>query len=325
MLDAARRTERAFSVVAEHCREAGIAVAAAADPNGTCLIGPEMTELFTTAGQLEAKRTTTNPDMAGLITHLLATAGVAAGDTVGVAASGSFPALLVATLTAVAALDAVPRTILSPGASSWGMTRPEFDLLDLHALLVERGVFRVPPAAASLGGGDDVGREFEPAVRARLARKIEGSGIRFIDEPDLAANVAERLRIYGRVVALVNIGGSDAALGRSPQILKVPAGLSLDLAGRMAMPPPSQRGVVFGLAAAGVPVIHLLHIRGLVLRYGLAWDPVPLPHAGTTRLRAAGRRGGTTVWLVLAGWLAGVALVALVPVSPRATPRAARS
>ncbi len=310
MRAAARTMERALDVTAAHCREVGIAVNALADPNATCLIGPEMSELFTTAGQLEAKRTTTNPDVAGLVTHLLEEAGVSAGDTVAVAASGSFPALMIATLAAVESLDAVPITILSTGASSWGATRPEFDLLDLHRLLLERGVLRVPIAAASLGGSHDVGREFEPDVRDRLARKIADRGIRFIDEPDLAVNVAARMRIYGHRVAFVNIGGSDVSLGTSPEILKVPAGLSLDLADHLEPPPSEQRGLVFAMAAAHVPVIHLLHVRGLVLRFGLPWDPIPLPRAGTTRLREAGRAGSVGFWLIAVGWMAGLGVAA---------------
>lgn len=317
MLEASRRTERALAVVAAHCREAGIAVNEVADPNGTCLIGPEMSELFTTAGQLEAKRTTTNPDMAGVVTHLLEEAGVSAGDRVAVAASGSFPALMVATLEGVESLGASPVTILSPGASSWGATRPDFDLLDLYELLREHGVLSAAIAAASLGGSHDVGREFEPEVRSRLARKIADRGIRFLDEPDLATNVTERMRIYDRPDAFVNIGGSDASLGTSPEILKVPAGLSLDLASRLTLPPPDERGVVFAMAAARVPVVHLLHVRGLALRFGLPWDPIPLPDAGTTRLRETGRGRSRGFWLVLALWLGGLAAAAFAAPGPR--------
>jgi poly-gamma-glutamate system protein len=312
MLEAARTMERALDAAAAHCRASGSAVNEGADPNGTCLIGPEMSELFTTAGQLEAKRTTTNPDLAGLVTHLLGEAGVSAGDTVAVAASGSFPALMIAAIAAVESLGAMPVTILSPGASSWGATRPDFDLLDLHELLRERGILRTPVAAASLGGSDDVGREFEPEVRSRVARKFADRGIRFLDEPDLAANVAARMRIYGRAVAYVNIGGSDASLGTSPEILKVPAGLSLDLAARLTLPPPEQRGVLFAMAAAGVPVVHLLHVRGLALRFGIPWDPIPLPPAGTTRLREDARGRGTGFWLLTLAWLGALGALAFI-------------
>ena len=34
------------------------------------------------------------------------------------------------------------------------------------------------------------------------------------------------------------------------------------------------------MAALDIPVIHLLFVHGLVKKYGLAWDPVPLPQPG---------------------------------------------
>jgi len=50
------------------------------------------------------------------------------------------------------------------------------------------------------------------------------------------------------------------------------------------LPPLGNRGVIFEMASRKIPVIHLLFIRGLVERYGLSWDPVPLPSPGKERL-----------------------------------------
>jgi hypothetical protein len=46
------------------------------------------------------------------------------------------------------------------------------------------------------------------------------------------------------------------------------------------IPPPSRRGMIFEMAARRVPVVHLLYIKGICDRYGLPWDPEPLPEAG---------------------------------------------
>jgi hypothetical protein len=49
-------------------------------------------------------------------------------------------------------------------------------------------------------------------------------------------------------------------------------------------------GVVFAMAKRHIPVIHLLHIKGLVLKYGLPWDPTPLPkipEAGSLQFHSA--------------------------------------
>ena len=176
MLEAANRMQRAIAVTAEYCDSAGIAVDGSLDLNHTCMIGPEYTPLFTTLGQLEAKRTTVNPDVAALIIHLLDQAGVEAGDTVAVGASASFPALLIATQAAVEAMHVHPKIVLSLGASSYGATRPEFNLLEIHELLLRENVLVTPAVAVSLGGEADTGAEFDPALRAGLARQIEAYG-----------------------------------------------------------------------------------------------------------------------------------------------------
>lgn len=306
MRQAAHRMERAIAAVARYSERVGIPIDESLDPNRTGLIGPELAPLFTTLGQLEAKRTTTNPDMAGLLVHLLRRAGVSTGDTIAIGGSASFPALMIATTAAAEALGAYPVTILSLGASSYGATRPELNLLDISQLLVREGIVSTAPAAVSLGGEDDVGAEFDPAVRDRLLRQIRASGIDVVDEPDLRRNVARRMAIYGRPAAFVNIGGADANLGSSPLVLRVEPGLNTDL----ALPAADERGVLFEMVAEGVPVIHLLHIRGLALRYGLSWDPVPLPEPGTSRLRDEAGARGVRFWLITAAYFAALAVIA---------------
>jgi poly-gamma-glutamate system protein len=322
MRAAAERMAAALEVVGAH-RKGGSAAGAPdprADPNRTGLIGPEYAELFTTLGHLEAKRTTTNPDVAGLMAHLLAEAGVGAGDRVAVGASGSFPALLVATLTATEALGAEPVAVLSLGASSHGLTDPAFDLLHLHQLLLDEGVVRSPPAAASLGGARDAGEDFEPEVRGRLLERVRESGVPLILETDPARAVARRMEIWGGptvggatgqvpVAAFVNIGGADANVGTSPTILSLGPGLHAPEG--IPLPPAAQRGALHATAEAGVPVIHLLDVGSLATRHGLPWDPVPLPAPASARLTRGGD-GASPTLLVIAGlWLAAMAALAV--------------
>ncbi len=306
MLTAAERMHDALAVASRFCREEGIPMETLADPNRTCLVGPEFGELFTTVGQLEAKRTSLVPDMAGLLVHLLREAGVAAGDTVAVGASGSFPGLMIATVAAVEALGAHPRVVLSLGSSSFGATRLEFHLLHLYLLLEEEGIFSTPPAAVSLGGAGDAGLQFDPEVRARAIRDVERSGLLLLMEQDLPSSVAGRMALYSdRVSAFVNIGGTDTNLGRSPRVLGLPPGL----VEAVRLPPAEERGVLYEMVLRGIPVIHLLHIRGLAMRYGLPWDPMPLPAPGSTSLRDDSRGKGPVFWLLTVAYLAALALV----------------
>jgi poly-gamma-glutamate system protein len=317
MLFAAGRMAEGIERTGAYCRERGIPVDRIRDPSGSCLIGPDYTPLVTSLGQLEAKRTTVNPDVAGLLVHLLSQVGVSEGDTVAIGASGSFPGFLLATLVAVEALGAEPVTILSLGASSYGATRPDLHLLDLHDLWRGEGILESRVGALSLGGADDVGGEFEEELRDGLIQQIQADGISLIDEPVLPSNVAQRVNRYGDAVVFVNVGGAQANMGTSPRVLGVPPGLSMVL----EPPPPEERGVLFEMAARGVPVIHLLHVRGLALKHGLPWDPIPLPAPGATLLQTGERAGGLPFWLLTGGYLSSLILLLLAPMTVRRPPQ----
>lgn len=299
--------EQAIQAVRERRKQAGARLDPAIDPNRTGLIGPEYTPLTTTLGELEAKRSTTNPNVAGYIVYLLCKAGVKRGDSVAIGSSGSFPALMVASLAAAGAMDVHPVTILSLGASSYGATDPDFNLLDIYDVLASKGISSAEPAAASLGGEKDVGLDFDSTVRDRLISRIQAAGVPLLHEPDLAKNVSERLKIYEHgaprgIAAFINSGGGYANLGTSSLVLRVRPGLNTDL----SLPPPAERGVLFEMAARKVPVIHLLFIKGLVTEAGLPWDPIPLPKPAPLRLPGAER--GTGFWLVTAAYF-GLLLV----------------
>jgi poly-gamma-glutamate system protein len=277
-LRAARLMGHAVQVVAAERGRGGNSFEPSSDPNRTGLIGPQDSPIVTTVGELEAKRTTTNPNMAGLVATLLQQAGVKAGDSVAIGSSGSFPALLVASLAAAKAMDVQPVVILSLGASSYGATDPRFDLLDIFTLLRRERICTEAPAGVSLGGDKDVGLEFDAGTRDRLAKRIRASGFLFLHEPDLRRNVAERMSLYrsaarGKIAAFINSGGGFANLGTSRLVLDVKPGLNTLL----QQPPAAERGVLFEMAASNIPVIHLLYIKGLALQAGLPWDPIPLP------------------------------------------------
>jgi poly-gamma-glutamate system protein len=282
MVEAAGLMGRAEGALRD-CRERlAIPIDPAADPNRTGLIGVERSVITTSAGRLEAKRTTADPAFAGLVVSLLREAGVRRGDVIAVGASGSFPALIVATLSAAKVLGVEPLVISSLGASEWGANIPSFSWLEMEDCLRGKGILDVRPIARAIGGDEDVGRDMAPEGRDLLAARIRAAGATLVDEPDLERNVARRMALYraaagARTIrAFVNIGGSWANMGTDPDVLKLEPGRTR----RVVVPPPSRRGVIQAMAASGIPVIHLLNVRGLCERYGLAWDPRPLPRAG---------------------------------------------
>lgn len=300
MIKAAQIMEQAILTISAYCEQHAIQIDEVIDPNRTGLIGSEISPIATTLGNLEAKRTTTNPDFAAVIVQLLEQIGVSKGDTIAIGCSGSFPALMVASLAAAKAMEVHPIIIISMGSSSFGATNPDFNLLHSYEVLLQERIFDVKPAAISLGGDHDIGRDFDPIVRKKLIGQISHSGIPFIFEADLQKNVNQRMKIYRgdseqrKIAAFINSGGSFANIGTSEMVLKLKPGFNE----KMLIPSKEQRGMLFEMAARDIATIHLLYVRGLALKYGLPWDPIPLPKAGENELLLARSYGNFKFWLI---------------------------
>ena len=287
------KMEEASSVMAEstkiicRCRmNKDIAIDPSVDVNKTGLIGVNYSPMTTSIGNLEAKRTTTNPNLAALVVFLFKKAGVGQGDTVAVGASGSFPALIVAVLSAAKVLDLNVLMICSLGASQWGADLPDFHWLDMYDCLEKNEILSARLVALSLGGEQDIGEGMPEGTRNHLIKDIQRKKVPFLQEPDLFRNVRKRMELFrsaagGRPIkAYANIGGGWARMGEDTEILRLKPGIV-----RVErVPAAGKRGMIFEMASAGIPVIHLLYIKGLIENHGLPWDPVPLPEPGKGRL-----------------------------------------
>jgi poly-gamma-glutamate system protein len=286
-LEASLRMQSMTAVIAEHRRVLGPPIDVATDINQTGMIGDFYSPMTTTIGNLEAKRTSTDPNMAGLLVVLLERAGVRSGDFIAVGASGSFPALILATLSAAETLDVDVGLIVSLGASQWGANRLDFTWIEMERTLAKAGMLDDRAAALSVGGDLDIGRDLDTGVRAALRERIETAGVLLISEPNLQANVEDRMAVYrtearGRPIrAFVNVGGSWANLGTDASVLNASPGLVEAL----AQPPVERKGVIHAMAEDGAAIIHLLNLKELVQRYGLSWDPSPVPAPGSLEIR----------------------------------------
>ncbi len=296
MIEASRRMQAGVESLYAHRQAQGPSVDLTYDINGTGLIGAQFSPMTTTIGDLQAKRTTTNPNAAGLVVFLLSEAGVQEGDFIAVGASGSFPGLILATMCAADAMKLDLALIVSLGASQWGANLQGFTWLDIEDVLYDDGIVPYRASAASLGGDEDIGRDLSRDTREMLQARIEASTAAFIYDPDLTSNVETRMSIYRagggdrRIAAFINIGGSWANLGTDGSVLYLSPGVN------HAVPPvPSERGgVLHAMAADEVPIVHLLNIKELAQRVNLEWDPSPLPKPGSLRVVGGedGRRAG---------------------------------
>lgn len=272
---------RSLDSIKELRRAKGLPIDPTADPNQTGIIGDEFTPLTTSLGEADAKRTSANPAFAALMVTFFTEAGLTRGDVVAVGASGSFPGLLLATLCAARVLELEPIVIYSIGASMYGANLPGFTFVDMLARLRADGVMPYRITAVSAGGYQDRGKGalFDEEGTAMLA-EARRSGIPMVESVSLADSIRQRMRIYeaaggGRPIrCFVNIGGAAANFGTTPASLKLPNGLVLKAPRAPASP---TRGLVFEFASRGIPVVHLLHVRGLARDHHLPYDPIPLP------------------------------------------------
>jgi poly-gamma-glutamate system protein len=262
----------------------GFALDRGLDPNETGIVGEEFTPLTTSVGDVEAKRTAANPAFAAVVAAYFERVGLKPGDVVAVGGSGSFPAFILATLCAARALDLRPILIYSIGASMYGANLPGFTFVDMLAGLRADGLLPYEIAALSPGGSLDGGKGvlFDEDGDT-LVVEAHRSGIPVVEGGTLADRIQRRFRIYeatagGRPVrAFVNVGGASANYGDTPASLELPNGLVLAIP---RLPVSPTRGLVFEFASRGIPVVHLLYVKGLARDNGLPFDPVPFPPLG---------------------------------------------
>jgi poly-gamma-glutamate system protein len=281
-LQAAQLSQAAEQSLKNNRLENGIFIDDVNDPNQTALIGQEYSLITTDQGNVDSKLSATNPNFAAVIVQLLKDAGLEANDKVAVAFSGSFPGMNISVIAALETLNLNPVVITSVGASNFGANDPYFTWLDMEAQLNKAGVFHTRSVAASIGGGNDIGRGLSPQGRELIIKAIERNQVEFINEKNLEGSIAKRMEIYEKyagekkIKAFINVGGGIASLGNTVNGQLIPSGLTEHL----PMSNFPLHGVIIQMAKQGIPIIHLLNIDQLLVKYGLPSNPVPLPDPG---------------------------------------------
>ena len=277
-LAASQQAAACYQSIAQLKDEMGLETDPVADINKTGLIGLEYSFITTTIGNLEAKRTSTNPNMAAIVVDMFTELDLQPGDSIAINCSGSFPALNIAVLCAAEAMDLNPYLISSFGASTHGANDPALTWLDMEHHLYEQGLLSHRSDRFSIGGMEDIGKEMDPTLRETITARIQGYGYELFYDEDLIHNVRTRYEIYrsqGDVKCFINVGGNDASFGDSNIMVHADGGILTALPEK-----DNSTGLVQLFLADGIPVIHLLNIKTLASEYGLPIDPVPLPAPG---------------------------------------------
>jgi poly-gamma-glutamate system protein len=254
------------------------------DPNQTGVIGADFTKITTTLGNLDSKRTSSNPAFAALMIKYFKEINLTKGDVIAIGASGSFPGLIIAVLSAAKTMEIEPLIIYSVGSSQYGANIPEFTFVSMLDILNERGIFPYRLLAISMGGIlDQAQGMYYPDSREIIEKIIRDSGVYFININNMTENIKHRMKLYNQeaaeqdIKAFINIGGATPNYGKTDASLNYPNGL---VTNGPEIPEHSERGLIFEYQNLGVPVIHLLNIRELALRNGIPIDPIPFPEIG---------------------------------------------
>ena len=283
-IQAAQLMKNSLEAIKEERLKRGIPLDVGLDPNQTGIIGKEYTQLTTTLGNLEAKRTSTNPAFAALLVKYFKEANLKKGDVIALGASGSFPALIVAALSAARVLELEPLLIYSVGSSEYGANIPEFTFVQMLDDLYKKKILPYLLLAISMGGYlDQAEGMFYPDSQDTIKKIVQSSSALVIDADSIEENILQRMQLYrvassGKSIkAFVNIGGATPNYGNTNASIIYPNGLVIN---GPKIPDHPERGLIFEYQNLGIPIIHLLNIRDLAVKNGLPIDPTPLPEIG---------------------------------------------
>lgn len=314
-IKSAKIMQEAMSALKDERIARGIPLNTADDPAATGLIGDKNSPITTDKGFLDMKIMTANPNLAAVVVDMFKEAGLRPDDLVAVGYSGSFPAANIAVLSAIESfgLDAV--IISSSGASSWGANNPDFTWLDMENFLFKKGIFSHRSIAASLGGNRDLGGGLSSEAKELLERAIKRGNVIYISEGSLEANIYKRLQLYKefsqkkakKIKCYINVGGGLASTGSQEYAQLIPNGLSNKLPARIL----NKTAVIANMSRQNIPVIHLLKMREIIYKYGLAPIPAPKPVIGEGRVFSEEIYNGSVAALAFAA-LSIIILLGLV-------------
>ena len=257
-----------------HQRALGLPQSEEEDPNRTGFVGVEWSPLTTTLGELPAKRTAANPLFGVRCLRWFRELGLQRGDRIAVFSSSSFPGLLYAVLAAAESAGLEPTLVVSLGSSTWGANRPELPWPSMARFLRREGYLRTSATAYTLGGDQETGGGIPEEGRRILERAAREDGTPLwtesgTPEARLEGMIRRKMDLVGSVRPrlVVNVGGSHANLGDRGTVLALSPGL-LD----PSLGPKAGDGVIGRSLRLGIPVLHLLELRGLCARTGIPYD-----------------------------------------------------
>ena len=286
-LQAAKIADRAIHAIKAARLEKGIAIDKEADPTMSGLIGEIITPSTSDHGVLAAKQASVNPNIAAIVVKWLKELDLKPGDTIAIGYTGSFPALNIAVLAAVKALQLNPIIVASAAASQWGANIPGFLWLDMQNVLNKNGIISYQPVAASLGGIEDNAYGVSNIGKKILRQTIDRYRIPFIESKNSTDGIKKRMQLYKQYAAgapikvYINVGGGTASVGKHHERLTY---LRHGLIKTLPVAALKNDSVTVRFLREGVPVINLTGVKGIAETYDLPQKPETIQPVGSGKI-----------------------------------------
>lgn len=251
------------------------------------MLGKHFSYITTTTGVVESKRTSVNPNFGAVVIDMFKEAGVKKGDEVGVVFSGSFPAINIAVMAACDVFDLKTCIMASIGASSYGANDPDFNFFDMANLLYNEGLLKTNIDYISLGGSHDMGDDFWEGVSEPIIERINQSSAKYISIRDYEENLNYRMNEFKKTIPnmklFINVGGNIVAMGLDEEAYIYNNGLVKPnyLSTSLKKGNYSKKGLIERYLDKGIPIIHMLNLKSIALKYDLPYDPVVAPTIGS--------------------------------------------
>ena len=271
MENAVSLAQKWFDIVEEEKQKRNIISDAHSLVENNYLIGDEWSDITTTLGSLESKETSTNPDFAALVVRLLNEAEISKGDTVGVALSGSFPALSISVLAAIQTMELDAIIMSSLGASTYGANQPDATWIDIEKWLRLHGNLQYSSSVITMGAGQDHGNGLTEEGKALLKTAAVRNHRDLYIPSDIIESIEYKTQLFqeNNISILINIGGNMSSMGACSHSLNIPNGLHFST----NTCNDNDKGIIARLNENDIPFIQFLNIKELASRYGIEVSP----------------------------------------------------
>jgi poly-gamma-glutamate system protein len=270
MKQASGLAQQWFTLIEEEKYQRGIESSFSRTVNNGGLLGVEYSEFTTTLGSLEAKQTSLNPEFASYFVRKLHDAGITSASTVGIAVSGSFPALVISMFAALQTIGANAVVVSSVGSSSYGANQPEMTWMDIESILREKGGLQYQSSTVTYGAENDRGDGIMEEGIEILSAAAQRNNVKIVIPNNLQDAINKRVNLFreNKISLLINIGGNQAMLGNCVHSSVIPNDYHIVIRSCMH----EDRGVIVRLNEIGIPVFHLLNIRSLAARNHISFE-----------------------------------------------------